>query len=104
MNIKSSVLVMGATKQTVKKDVGMKEGNTFEGGSEMLRRGWGVVTVKLGLVIAKEEWRQSEGRAKAGRRKMGEEWVKKGRKVFNGTKSCLLECCCCFNKLLGYLL
>ena len=43
----------------------MKEGNTFEGGSEMLRRGWGVVTVKLGLVIAKEEWRQSEGRAKA---------------------------------------
>ena len=28
-----------ATKQTVKKDVGMKEGNTFEGGSEMLRRG-----------------------------------------------------------------
>ena len=65
MNVKSSVLVMGATKQTVKKDVGMKEGNTFGGSSEMLRRGWGVVTVKLGLVIAKEEWRQSEGRAKA---------------------------------------
>ena len=48
----------------------MKEGNTFEGGSEMLRRGWGVVTVKLGLVIAKEEWRQSEGR----RGGDGEKW------------------------------